>query len=83
MLRHAFSAQNLFGLMFKIIQDRPDPIPRHYSEDLSKMVQSMLSKDVRYRPTIPHLFQLQFLQPYLRSASVYTPKHRKPEEELD
>jgi len=38
MLRHAFTADNLLGLIYKIIKDKPDPIPRFYSDDLAAMI---------------------------------------------
>lgn len=30
-LKHAFTAENLLGLVFKIVQDKQDPIPDIYS----------------------------------------------------
>ena len=33
-LKHAFSADNLLGLVYKIVQDKYEPIPDHYSKDL-------------------------------------------------
>jgi NIMA (never in mitosis gene a)-related kinase 1/4/5 len=30
-LKHAFTAENLLGLVFKIVQDKQDPIPDVYS----------------------------------------------------
>lgn len=33
-LEHAFKADNLLGLVFKIVQEEPAPIPSHYSSDL-------------------------------------------------
>jgi len=33
-LEHAFSADNLLGLVFKIVQEKPAPIPNRYSNEL-------------------------------------------------
>jgi NIMA (never in mitosis gene a)-related kinase len=31
-LKHAFEANNLLGLVFKIVKDKQDPIPEIYSQ---------------------------------------------------
>lgn len=33
-LKHAFSADNLLGLVYKIVQDKYEPIPTCYSKEL-------------------------------------------------
>jgi len=33
-LKHAFHSENLLGLVFKIVQDKQEPIPDAYSADL-------------------------------------------------
>ncbi len=33
-LQHAFSAENLLGLVYKIVEGKIDPIPSMYSSDL-------------------------------------------------
>lgn len=38
-LKHAFTADNLLGLVFKIVTDKADPIPSIYSKELSDLVQ--------------------------------------------
>lgn len=49
-LKHAFSAENLLGLVFKIVQDKQDPIPNTYSADIRNLVSCMLNKDEKKRP---------------------------------
>ena len=44
-LKHAFSADNLLGLAFKIVQDKADPIPTSYSADLQNLISAMLNKN--------------------------------------
>jgi len=54
-LSHAFAADNLLGLVFKIVQGNYDPIPSQYSPQLGQIVDIILNKDVNARPTIPQL----------------------------
>lgn len=49
-LKHAFSAENLLGLVFKIVQDKQEPISNEYSADLRNLVSLMLNKDEKKRP---------------------------------
>lgn len=49
-LKHAFSAENLLGLVFKIVQDKQEPISNEYSADLRNLVSLMLNKDQKKRP---------------------------------
>ena len=49
-LKHAFSAENLLGLVFKIVQDKQEPISSEYSADLRNLVSLMLNKDEKKRP---------------------------------
>lgn len=37
-LKHAFSADNLLGLVIKIVRERADPIPSIYSSHLSSLI---------------------------------------------
>jgi NIMA (never in mitosis gene a)-related kinase len=39
-LKHAFSADNLLGLVFKIVQEKHPPIPTdRYSKDLEDLIE--------------------------------------------
>ena len=49
-MKHAFSAENLLGLVFKIVQDKQEPISSEYSADLRNLVSLMLNKDEKKRP---------------------------------
>lgn len=51
-LKHAFSADNLLGLVYKIVQDKYDPIPAHYSSDLQNLISMLLNKNASERPTV-------------------------------
>lgn len=51
-LQHAFAADNLLGLVYKIVQGKIEPIPDHYSADLQSLVNSLMTKDMKKRKTI-------------------------------
>lgn len=44
-LKHAFHSDNLLGLVYKIVQDEPEPIPDHFSQGLKDLVKILLTKD--------------------------------------
>ena len=51
-LKHAFSSENLLGLVFKIVQEKQEPIPTFYSEEITELITVMLNKDERRRPQV-------------------------------
>lgn len=61
-LKHAFNAENLLGLVFKIVQDKQDPIPEIYSADLRNLVSSLLNKNVQERPNVIDILKMPFVQ---------------------
>ena len=61
-LVHAFSADNLLGLVYKIVQDKQAPIPDWYSDDLRKIVEFLLMKDSSQRPLVSELLMTQFMK---------------------
>ncbi len=62
-LEHAFMADNLLGLVYKIVQEKPGPLSEEYSPEFQKIVNLLLQKDIEKRPTVSQLLQL----PYVRS----------------
>lgn len=60
-LKHAFNAENLLGLVFKIVQDKQDPIPSIYSEDLKVLVHNLLNKNDRERPQVIDILKMPFV----------------------
>ena len=44
-LEHAFSADNLLGLVYKIVKDKHEEIPSCYSKELSNLIAMLLNKD--------------------------------------
>lgn len=71
-LEHAFSADNLLGLVYKIVQDKHSPIPDLYSEDLKKIVELLLFKDSTKRPLVSDLlvtpFAAQKMQEFIENG---------------
>jgi len=50
--KRPFIAENLLGLVYKIVEEEPEPIPDTYSPELQEIVKKLLTKDVASRPTI-------------------------------
>ena len=44
-LKQPFQADNLLGLVMKIVQDQPDPIPTIYSPEMQDLVNRMMTKN--------------------------------------
>jgi len=62
-LQHAFLADNLLGLVYKIVKGTYDSIPSVYSDDMREVVDKILSKDESQRPTVQEIL----LMPYLKA----------------
>jgi len=60
-LRHPFDAESLVILAGKILRD-PHPPVVGYSEPLTGLINRMLTKDARQRPTIHEILDTAFLQ---------------------
>lgn len=65
-LTHAFNAENLLGLVYKIVQDQYEPIPNRYSQDLNSLVQRMLIKRDNERPSVLSILQDSYVQHHMR-----------------
>ena len=65
-LKHAFSADNLLGLVFKIVSGTAEPIPNRYSPQLRIITSLMLSKDANKRLSVQEVMKdpyvLSFMQ---------------------
>lgn len=72
MLKHAFSADNLLGLVYKIVSDKYEPIPKRcYTSNLNGLIERTLEKDDKKRPSVQNLLEdsyvRTFMQDYLRT----------------
>ena len=61
-LRHAFDADDMNGLVMKIVRGKPIPIPNFYSQSLREMVSKLLQKQPKLRPTASDILKSPFLQ---------------------
>ena len=61
-LKHAFSASNLLGLVYKIVQERYEAIPSHYSEGLGDLIARLLRKKAEKRPSVDELLDDPFIR---------------------
>lgn len=61
-LQHAFLADNLLGLVYKIVKGNYDAIPDIYSDDLKNLIDVILTKDESKRPTVQQILLLPFLK---------------------
>jgi NIMA (never in mitosis gene a)-related kinase len=66
-LKHAFNAENLLGLVFKIVQDKQDPLPAHYSEDMKSLVSLLLNKNDKERPSAIDILKIPFVLSHMRN----------------
>lgn len=63
-LKHAFDANNLLGLVFKIVQETAPPITG-YSEPLCELVKNLLSKNPEERMGIDEILNLPFVRKHM------------------
>jgi len=61
-LRQPFQADNLLGLVFKIVQDEPDPIPDTYSSELQDLVTKLMNKDQSKRPSTAEILKMDYVR---------------------
>ncbi|CAF1122215.1 unnamed protein product [Rotaria sordida] len=60
-LKHAFDANNMNGLVMKIIRGSFNPIPPKFSGDLRTLIASMLKREPRERPSVNTILRKQFI----------------------
>lgn len=61
-LKHAFKAKNLLGLVYKIVQEKQEPIPSCYNIELNALCSKLLTKDYKMRPEITEVIQMPFFR---------------------
>lgn len=64
-LKHAFMADNLLGLVYKIVSHTAEPIPAHYSKKLSDLVHNLLVKDAGQRVSINQILKDQYVLEFM------------------
>ena len=63
-LRKAFEADNLLSLVFKIVTEPLIPIPNQlpYSRELRLLIDMLLEKDPKLRPSIAQILQMNMVK---------------------
>ena len=64
-LKTAFSAKDLNSLAFKIIVGKQPSIPSNYSLQLKQLIQCLLARDPKQRPSINQLLKLIFIRSHI------------------
>eukprot|EP00658_Telonema_sp_P-2_P040353 TRINITY_DN28864_c0_g1_i5.p1 TRINITY_DN28864_c0_g1~~TRINITY_DN28864_c0_g1_i5.p1 ORF type:complete len:561 (+),score=99.64 TRINITY_DN28864_c0_g1_i5:62-1744(+) len=65
-LKHAFDATNICGLIFKILNGSYPPIPESYSPELRQLVANMLSRKPEDRPRLESIIEMDFIKPAIQ-----------------
>ncbi|XP_037636799.1 NIMA-related kinase 12 [Sebastes umbrosus] len=66
-LRPPFAATNLLSLFYKITKGEYDPVPKMYSDNISSLIQMMLSLNPENRPTAACVLSSAYVQHHLES----------------
>mmetsp|Transcript_15289 Transcript_15289/g.19583 ORF Transcript_15289/g.19583 Transcript_15289/m.19583 type:complete len:695 (+) Transcript_15289:110-2194(+) len=64
-LVHAFKANNLLGIVFKIVQGEYSPISDEYSDGLKRHVDWLLAKEPEKRPTVKEILASDFVTEHI------------------
>lgn len=64
-LKHAFHSENLLGLVYKIVQEEPEPLPEPFSGDMQELVNILLVKDNEKRPRIIDIIRKPFVKKHM------------------
>ena len=64
-LKHAFHSENLLGLVYKIVQKEPDPLPDTFSSEMQDLVTLLLNKDNTQRPRIIDIIRRPFVKKHM------------------
>eukprot|EP00927_Polykrikos_kofoidii_P046278 TRINITY_DN40495_c0_g1_i1.p1 TRINITY_DN40495_c0_g1~~TRINITY_DN40495_c0_g1_i1.p1 ORF type:complete len:946 (-),score=91.62 TRINITY_DN40495_c0_g1_i1:15-2852(-) len=70
-LKHAFAAENLLGLMCRIIEESLEPIPTTYSAGLDSLIRRMLTKADDVRPSVAALLEDRHVVSYMEGTLVH------------
>ena len=62
-LTPAFNGNNMGNVVMKILMQKQQPIPRTYSKELSKLIDSMLQKEPSDRPNLSEILDMNIFKP--------------------
>lgn len=69
-LGHAYEAKNIKELMKRVIRGTYQTIPSMYSNELHRLIETMLTKDQAARPNIKSILTMEYVQAKLRQFSL-------------
>lgn len=58
-----FKAKSYPALVLKIVESKHEPIPSQYSSELRRLIDEMLNKDPKLRPTIDDILGSPLIKP--------------------
>ena len=63
-LEKPFKADNLLGLVYKIVQEKHPPIPANlpYTKELRLLIDMLLEKDPKLRPSVAQIIQMNMVK---------------------
>lgn len=65
-LEHTFKADNLLNLVFKIVSEKPEPIPNQYCKELGDLIDLMLKKDPVERPSCTDILKMDIVRQHMK-----------------
>merc|ERR1719183_418533 len=69
-LKRAFESSSLAGLIYRIVNDRHDPIPDLYSKSLSDLISQLLAKSTQSRPSLTDLSAINYVAGHLQKQAI-------------
>ena len=69
--KHPFNAKHQASLVMKILENKPKPIHKYYSDDLQKLINLILDKNYKTRPSCEDILKLPFVIEQLKKIGLY------------
>lgn len=66
-LSHPFAATSILGLIVKITQEEPPPIPAHFSQEIVEALKLMLMKDAKKRASLQRVLSIPIFKQQLEN----------------
>lgn len=69
-LKRAFESSSLAGLIYRIVNDKHDPIPDLYSKSLCDLISQLLAKSTQSRPSLTDLSAINYVAGHLQKQAI-------------
>ena len=69
--KHPFNAKSQGALILKILKDEPEPIGNNYSNELQKLINDILEKNIERRPSCKDLLKKDFIVEKAKEFGLY------------